>query len=74
MALSCRSFEQSHLGLSGKNQIPMSWMNGIAACTATGIRHAAFVVYFTVPKTVQAAMIEPTYYFRIRTYYLLFVQ
>jgi hypothetical protein len=43
----------------------MSWINGIAACTATGIRHAAFVVYFTVPKTVQAAMIEPTYYFKL---------
>jgi len=37
-------------------------MTGIAACMPTGIRHAESVVYFTVPKTVQAAIIAPTYY------------
>jgi hypothetical protein len=39
-------------------------MTGMAACIPTGILQAAFEVYFTVPKTVHAAMIAPTYYVR----------
>jgi len=37
-------------------------MTGMAACIPTGILQAAFEVYFTVPNTVHAAMIAPTYY------------
>lgn len=40
----------------------MNWMTGMAACIPTGILHAASDVYLIVPKTVQAAMIAPTYH------------
>ena len=42
--------------------MPMNWMSGNAACNATGILQAAFVVKSIVPNTVQAAIIEPTYH------------
>ena len=60
-ASSGRSFEHSHRRLSGRRNIRANWITGITACMATGILHAASVVYLTVPKTVHAAIIDPTY-------------
>lgn len=54
--------EHSHLGLSGGSHMPKNWIAGIAICTPTGIFQAALDVYLTVPNTVQAATMEPTYH------------
>lgn len=61
MASSPRSFEQSHLGLSGSSQMPTNWMKGMSACRPTGILQEALPLYPIVPYTAHAAMIDPTY-------------
>jgi hypothetical protein len=60
-ASSGRSLEHSQRGDSGRQKIRANWITGIAACIPTGILHAASVVYLTVPNTVHAAIIDPTY-------------
>lgn len=60
-ASSGRSFEHNQRGDSGRQNMNANCMSGIAACIPTGILHAASVVYLTVPNTVHAAMIDPTY-------------
>lgn len=60
-ASSDRSLEHSQRGDSGRQKIRANWITGIAACIPTGILHAASVVYLTVPNTVHAAIIDPTY-------------
>lgn len=61
-ASSVLPFAHNQRGLSGSSQTPTNWMLGIAAWSATGILHDASEVYLIVPKTVHAAIIEPTYH------------
>lgn len=58
--MSLSTYPQLHT-LSDAISIPKSCTTGISACSATGSFQAKFVVYFTVPNTVHAAMMEPTY-------------
>lgn len=60
-ASSALSLEHSHRGLSGSSQMRQNCMNGMRACSPTGILQAALPVYLIVPKIVHAATMDPTY-------------